>query len=79
MVGEAKRAAIRRQYRMLRAAVEKTQLQVEALARLDVGRYWKIENGIIFPTDEERVRLARVLRVPDADIPSQDTTVERVA
>ena len=64
---------------MLRAAVEKTQLQVEALARLDVGRYWKIENGIIFPTDEERVRLARVLRVPDADIPSQDTTVERVA
>jgi transcriptional regulator with XRE-family HTH domain len=71
MVGEAKRAAIRRQYRLWRTAVEKTQIDVELLARLDAGRYWKIENAVVFPTDEERIRLARVLKVNEADIPSE--------
>lgn len=77
MVGEARRAAIRRRYRQLRAATDKTQLEVEALARLDAGRYWKIENGIVFPTTEERMRLARVLRVTEAELPAPEE--ERVA
>lgn len=71
MVSESKRAAIRRQYRGLRNDVDKTQLEVEALARLDAGRYWKIENGIVFPTDEERARLARVLKVDESVLPSE--------
>lgn len=70
MVSEARRAAIRRHYRMLRTGVDKTQLEVEALARLDVGRYWKIENGFVFPTDEERKRLARVLKSSETDFPA---------
>lgn len=70
MVGQARRAAIKKRYRLLRLAAEKTQLEVEALARLDAGRYWKIENAVIFPTSEERTRLARVLKVSEADLPS---------
>lgn len=70
MVGEARRQVIRRQYRLWRAAVEKTQLQVETLARLDAGRYWKIENGVVFPTADERKAIARVLRINEADLPS---------
>ena len=71
MVGEARRAAIRRQYRLWRAAVEKTQLDVEALARLEAGRYWKIENGVVFPRPEERKAIARVLRINEADLPAE--------
>lgn len=70
MVGEARRQVIRRQYRLWRAAVEKTQLQVETLARLDAGRYWKIENGVVFPTADERKAIARVLRISEEDLPS---------
>jgi transcriptional regulator with XRE-family HTH domain len=72
MVGQTRRAAIRKQYRLLRLAAEKTQLEVEALARLDAGKFWKIENGLVFPTPEERERLARVLKVPETDLPSAD-------
>lgn len=71
MVTEAKREAIRRTYRLLRTAVDKTQLDVEASARLDAGRYWKIENGFIFPTDEERGRIAKVLKVTEDDLPTE--------
>lgn len=71
MIGETRRTAIRRQYRLWRAAVDKTQLQVEALARLDAGKFWKIENGLVFPTDEERARLARVLKVAADALPSE--------
>lgn len=71
MVGTERRAEIRRQYRALRVAVDKTQLEIEALARIDTGRYWKIENGVIFATPEERERLARVFKVNEADLPSE--------
>ncbi len=73
MITDAQRAAIRRHYRLLRAAAEKTQLQVQASARprLDEGRYWKIENGFVFPTDVERGAIARVLKVNPADLPGE--------
>jgi len=70
-MAETRRVAIRKQYRLLRANVEKTQLQVETQARLDAGRYWKIENGFVFPSENERKALARVLRCSDADLPSE--------
>lgn len=79
MVGQARRAAIRKQYRLLRLAAEKTQLEIEALARLDVGRYWKIENAIVFPTPEERNRLARVLKIAETNLPSLEEEPRAVA
>ena len=72
MVSEARRAAIRKRYRFLRLNADRTQFDVEVLARLDSGRYWKIENGQTFPTDEERIRIARVLKVGAADLPSDE-------
>jgi transcriptional regulator with XRE-family HTH domain len=72
MVSESKRAAIRRHYRLLRAAVGKTQLQVERQAKLDAGKFWKIENGVVFPNPDERKVLARILEVDDADLPSAE-------
>lgn len=71
MVSEARRKAIRTWYRLARIQVDKTQQEVEALARMGVGRYQRIETGVIFPTLEERVRLARVLKVNEADLPTE--------
>ena len=71
MMSETRRAAIRRTYRMLRLAADKTQLQVETWARLDSGRYWKIENGVVFPSLYERKAIARVLKVNEAELPSE--------
>lgn len=71
MVSEARRAAIRRFYRMRRTDVGKTQLQVQSLARLDAGKVWRIENGFCFPDDKERERLARVLKCNEADLPTE--------
>ncbi len=69
MVSETERAAIRRGYRMLRITAEKTQLEVEALAGLDAGRYWKIENGYVTPTGDEAKRLAYVLGIRPSKLP----------
>ena len=77
VISEARRAAIRKHYRALRNEVEKTQLQVETLARLDAGRYWKIENGFVFPTDTERKALAKVLKVAESELPNEHVTEAR--
>ena len=77
MVSEGKRAEIRRGYRLLRITADKTQLEVEALARLDAGRYWKIENGVVKPTVEETKAIARVLRVDPSALPN--ATLEAMA
>lgn len=69
MVSKVKRMEIRKQYRLWRLAADKTQLEVEALARLDAGRYWKIENGVVEPTADERKAIARVLRVEPNALP----------
>lgn len=71
MVSEARRAAIRRFYKSARFAVDKTQIEVEALARLNAGQFWKIENGFSFPEGKERERLAKALKINEADIPSE--------
>lgn len=46
-------------------------MQVESMARLDAGRFWKIENGFVWPTDEERRAIARVLKVSESELPSE--------
>lgn len=71
-INESRRQAIRRKYRVLRANVGKTQLQVESQARLDKGRYWKIENGHEYAAEDERPALARVLKVSIDELPSAD-------
>lgn len=67
---DTRRVGIRRFYRMARLAQERTQIEVETLARLGAGRFWKIENGLDYPTPSERKALARVLKVNEADLPS---------
>jgi transcriptional regulator with XRE-family HTH domain len=69
MVGKATRDQIKKQYRIWRIAANKTQLDVQELARLDVGRYWKIENGVTAPTAYERQAIARVLKVEPSALP----------
>jgi transcriptional regulator with XRE-family HTH domain len=76
MVGRTKREDIRRRYRALRNDVGKTQIEVEHLARLDAGRFWKIENGVVWPTPDERKSIARVLRVEPSDLPAERTREE---
>lgn len=76
MVSERRRGEIRRQYRVWRAAQGLTQERVESQARklypeFGVRRFWKIENAETFPTPSERKALARVLKVNEADLPSE--------
>ena len=76
---EGRRAEIRRQYRIWRAAAGKsglTQGDVEQLARklfpeFRAGAFWKIENGRDYPTPSERKAIAKVLGVNEADLPSE--------
>lgn len=79
MVEETRRAQIRRLYRAWRVAIDKTQLEVEALAGIYTGRYWKIENGLCFPTESERVRLASVFQISEPDIPAESDSTEPIS
>lgn len=86
-LSESRRAEIRKQYRLWRAAVGKnglTQEQTEQRARVlypefGVRRFWKIENGLDYPTPSERKALAKVLKVNEADLPSADVPVAKAS
>lgn len=74
-MNDARRAEIRRQYRVWRAAVDLSQAGVEDAARkiypeFGAGRFWKIENGLEFPTPTEKKALASVLGVSEDDLPA---------
>lgn len=79
MLSETKRTTIRRRYKALRASTELTQLEIQALARLTKGRYWRIENGYDFPTDAERRALARALKVEPSELPGNPETQPETA
>ena len=76
---EARRAEIRKQYRIWRASVGKnglTQEATETAARkhypeFRAGAYWKIEHGLDFGTPSERKALAKVFKVNEADLPAE--------
>lgn len=51
--------------RVLRAERGVTQIDLALKAGLSLSRYWRIENGYEQPTDTERARLAKALRVDD--------------
>jgi transcriptional regulator with XRE-family HTH domain len=69
MLSKTKRDEVRRRFRLLRIAVNKTQLEVERESGLKSGRYWKIETGVLVPEPDDCRRLARVLKVSPSDIP----------
>jgi transcriptional regulator with XRE-family HTH domain len=49
--------------RVLRAEVDVTQMDLAIKAGISLSRYWRIESGYEQPTDAERARLAKALRV----------------
>lgn len=53
--------------RVLRADKRLTQMDTAIKAKVSITRYWKIENGYVEATPEERARLSRVLGVTEAD------------
>lgn len=57
----------RNKLRVLRAEKRLTQLDAAARAKIGATRFWKIENGYIEPTPEERTAIARALRVAVSD------------
>ena len=75
-ISKGERQGIRRYYRTLRAGLDKTQAEVGALARrhypeFGIRRYESIENGLDFPSPSERKALAKVFKVNEADLPSE--------
>lgn len=76
-VSERKRHEIRRTYRLLRAALDLTQAEVEDRARQIYPEFRKksfprIETGLDFPSPTERKALAKVLKVNEAELPTPD-------
>lgn len=53
-----------RRLRVLRAEHDLTQLRTAALAKINPGRLSLIENGHIEPNPDERIRIARVFKLP---------------
>jgi transcriptional regulator with XRE-family HTH domain len=58
----------RNRLKVLRAERAVTQMDLALAAGLSRDRYWRIENGYDYPTDRERARLAKALRVTPADL-----------
>jgi transcriptional regulator with XRE-family HTH domain len=63
-----KRADLPNQLPVLRAARRVKQTEVAASAGISPNRYWRIENGVTEPTDDERITLARVLGASQSEI-----------
>lgn len=54
---------LKNRLKVLRAECQITQMDLALKVGLSKDRYWRIENGYEQPTDTERARLAKVLRV----------------
>ena len=54
--------------RVLRAERDWRQYAVAADAHICPSRYWRIETGIAAPTPDELARLAKLFRVPEAEL-----------
>jgi transcriptional regulator with XRE-family HTH domain len=53
--------------RVLRADKRKSQLETALGAKIPEGRYWRIENGYIEPSSDERAAIAKSLGVSEAE------------
>lgn len=69
MVRASHREHVRRQLKALRAVVGLSQRGIAATTGISESRYWRIENGYDDPTDRERSKLAKTLKVVEADLP----------
>lgn len=66
--------------RVWRAERRMTQLTLARKSRINVARVSFIENGLAEPTDRERRRLARVLKVMEAEaFPVLDVQADSIA
>ena len=54
--------------RVARAERRITQLDLAHRIGINPGRYWKIENGYVEPTSQERSALARALKKSVAEL-----------
>jgi transcriptional regulator with XRE-family HTH domain len=54
--------------RVLRAERELSQLDLSAKTGIQVTRYWYLETGRKPPTESERAKLAKALRVDESDL-----------
>lgn len=63
------REARKRTLKSLRAAVGLSQLAAAERMEISERHYWRIENGYDDPTDGERVKLARLLKVEVSALP----------
>lgn len=60
---------MRRALKALRATAGLSQLAVSERMGIPEKAYWRIENGYDDPTDSERAKLAKALKVDDAALP----------
>jgi transcriptional regulator with XRE-family HTH domain len=79
MVSRHWREEVKRRFRRLRLDVEKSQVDIELEADLPRGKYWRIENGVDEPSSEERIHLARALKVDITAIPLLSERESRVS
>jgi transcriptional regulator with XRE-family HTH domain len=59
--------ALTKRLRILRAAANITQRDVAAKVGIPLQRFWEIENGYRVPTESEKARIAKALRVDVSD------------
>lgn len=59
----SRRAAVRRQYRQWRAAVDLTQRDVAERSGVSLSRYYRIENWYAEPSAAEQARLTKVFKL----------------
>jgi transcriptional regulator with XRE-family HTH domain len=64
-----RRETVRRTLKSFRATVGLSQLAVAERMGIPEKRYWRIENGYEEPSDSERGKLAKALKVDDAALP----------
>ena len=70
---------LRNRLKVLRAEQQITQMDLAIKAGLSRDRYWRIENGYEQPALDERVKLARALRVDESDLGFQQIAEARPA
>jgi|KBSSwiStaDraftv2_1062776.scaffolds.fasta_scaffold2057168_2 transcriptional regulator with XRE-family HTH domain len=54
--------------KVLRADKNLSQLDLAVKAGIKEYRYWRIENGYVIPTDDERAAIAKALKVTIAEV-----------
>lgn len=62
------RGARRRALRIRRVELDYSQTDVALGAGIEFNRYWRIENEVIDPTDDEQKAIAKTLKAKRSDL-----------